>query len=303
MRTGIATCTVAVLAATSLTLAQGTRTGTTVDRIRDGHLRLGYRTDARPFSYKNEAGQAAGYSIAVCRKVTDSVKGDLHLGSLAVEWVPVSFEERFRALQEGRIDLLCGADTVTLARRAEAAFSIPVFPGGIGALVRADAPARLRDVLAGRGQVLQPVWRASAGQLLQSKAFSVVAGTTAEKWLAQRMTDLEVIAPVVPVDGYEAGIRAVLDRKADVLFGERAILLDAARRGPSARDLSVIDRLFTNEPLAFAMVKGDDDLRLLVDGALSRLYRSGEIGMLYADVFGEPDENALTFFRWNALPD
>ena len=35
MRTGIATCTVAVLAATSLTLAQGTRTGTTVDRIRE----------------------------------------------------------------------------------------------------------------------------------------------------------------------------------------------------------------------------------------------------------------------------
>jgi hypothetical protein len=24
---------------------------------------------------------------------------------------------------------------------------------------------------------------------------------------------------------------------------------------------------------------------------------------LYASTFGEPDENALTFFRWNALPE
>ena len=33
------------------------------------------------------------------------------------------------------------------------------------------------------------------------------------------------------------------------------------------------------------------------------MYGSGEIGGLYAKWFGEPDENAMTFFRWNALPD
>jgi len=87
------------------------------------------------------------------------------------------------------------------------------------------------------------------------------------------------------------------------LFGERAILMDAARRHASSRDLTVVDRLFTFEPLALALGRGDDDFRLAVDRALSRIYRSGEIGGLYTDVFGEPDENALAFFRWNALPD
>jgi hypothetical protein len=33
------------------------------------------------------------------------------------------------------------------------------------------------------------------------------------------------------------------------------------------------------------------------------LYRSLQIGTLYARFFGEPDESAVTFFRWNALPD
>jgi ABC-type amino acid transport substrate-binding protein len=222
---------------------------------------------------------------------------------LTVEWVPVSIDERFRAVQQGQIDLLCAADTVTLARRTETAFSIPIFPGGIGALVRADAPARLRDVLAGRGQVFRPTWRATAGQVLQSRAFSVVRGTTAEKWLADSINELQVIAEVVPVGGYDAGIQALLDRKSDVFFGERAILMDGAHRHPSARNLATIDRLFTTEPLALAIGRSDDDFRLIVDRALSRLFRSGEIGKLYADAFGEPDENVLAIFRWNALPD
>ena len=96
---------------------------------------------------------------------------------------------------------------------------------------------------------------------------------------------------------------AVLDRKADVFFAERSILLDAARRSPSPGDLLVIDRMFTVSPLALAFRRGDDDFRLLVDRTLSRMYSSGEIGGLYAKWFGEPDENAMTFFRWNTLPD
>jgi putrescine:ornithine antiporter len=303
-RVAIAACTVAALAAGLSPHAQERRAAGTVDRIQaSSRLRLGYRDDARPFAYKNDAGQAAGYSVALCQQVADDVKGELHLTGLTVEWVPVAFADRFAALQQGRIDLLCGSDTVTLARRKDVAFSIPIFPGGIGALVRADAPARLKDVLAGRGQPFRPTWRAAAGQLLQTRAFSVVAGTTAASWVAERLADLEIVADVTPVASYDAGIRALLDLKSDVLFGERAVLLDAAKRHPSARALTVVDRLFTYEPLALAMDRGDDDFRLLVDRALSRLYRSGAIGALFATAFGEPDENALTFFRWNALPD
>jgi ABC-type amino acid transport substrate-binding protein len=302
-RVAFAACAVAALAALPPMAAQEGRAATTLQRVRDaGRLKLGYRVNARPFSYRDEAGNAAGYSVAVCQRVAAAIKDDLTLPGLALDWVPVSLEGRFQDVQAGHVDLLCGADTVTLARRSEVAFSIPIFPGGIGALVRADAPARLREVLAGRGQTFHPTWRANAGQALQSRAFSVVADTTAEKWLSERMGDLDIIADVAPVGGYDEGIQRVLDRKSDVLFGERAILMDAAQRRGASRDLLVIDRLFTYEPLAFAMAKNDDDFRLLVDRALSRLYRAG-VATLYTNAFGEPDENAITFFRWNALPD
>jgi len=128
----------------------------------------------------------------------------------------------------------------------------------------------------------------------------VVAGTTAETWLNQRRADLKVESKVAPVAGYEAGVQAVLDRQANAFFAERAVLLDAARRG---RNLTVIDRLFTYEPIALTMARGDEDFRLLVDRALSHLYGSAGFGAMYTRWFGEPDEAALTFFRWNALMD
>jgi hypothetical protein len=33
------------------------------------------------------------------------------------------------------------------------------------------------------------------------------------------------------------------------------------------------------------------------------LYTSPEFGTLYTKWFGDPDEDTLTFFRWNALPN
>ena len=50
-----------------------------------------------------------------------------------------------------------------------------------------------------------------------------------------------------------------------MFFGDRPILLDAAQRSASSGDLVVLDRLFTVEPLALALERGDEDFRLLVD--------------------------------------
>jgi ABC-type amino acid transport substrate-binding protein len=300
----MAVCVTAVVAAPLLLAQEVPAPGGTLDRIRtEGRIRLGFRTDARPFAYKDETGQAAGYSVALCRLIADAAAAQVGLPGVSVELVPVTIEDRFAALQQGRVDLLCGAETVTLERRAQASFSIPIFPGGIGALMRADAPVRLREVISGRGQSFQPTWRASASQALQARGFTAVHNSTADTWLTVRARDLQVISGVSRVGSYEAGIQALLERRTDVFFGERAVLMDAAKRHPSARDMLVVDRLFTYEALALALRRGDEDFRLLVDRTLSRLYGSSEIGALYTTWFGEPDENALTFFRWNRLPD
>jgi ABC-type amino acid transport substrate-binding protein len=277
---------------------------TTLERVRAaGTIRFGYRADAQPFSYRDDSGAAAGYSVALCGKVAEQVKAELGLAALAVEWVQVSTDSRFNDLRDGRVDLLCGADTATLSRRQDVSFSLPIFPGGIGALVRSDAPARLQLVLEGRPQPSQALWRANPAQVLQNKTFSAVAGSTAEAWLLGRIDTFDIIATVAAVEGYAAGVDRVLDRGSDVLFGDRAILLDAARRSSAAEDLKVLDRLFTIEPIALGLPRGDEDLRLLVDRTLSAFYTGGDFGQLYSETFGEPDERVLLFFRMNTLPE
>jgi putrescine:ornithine antiporter len=276
----------------------------TLDHIREtGQIRLGYRADARPLSFKDETGQPAGYSVALCHLVVDAVKAELGLAQVNVVWVPVTVEYRFKAVQQGEVDLLCGAETVTLARRQEVDFSIPVFPGGIGALLRADASPRLKDTLSGRAAEFRPTWRASAGQILQAKNFSVVKGTTAEKWLAGKMGEFHVLTEMAPVDSYDAGVQRLLERKSDVFFGDRALLLGAAARSPAAKDLVVLDRYFTIEPIALGLARGDEDFRLAVDRALSRFFASGQLGDLYSKWIGEPEENTLLFFEMSAQPE
>ena len=299
MRT--ATFVAAFLAVALLPVAEAS--ADTLDRVRQtGKLTLGFRADARPFSYQDESGKPAGYSVELCRKVVEEVKAEVGLSGLTEEWVSVTLEDRFRALQEGRVDLLCGADSETLARRKDVAFSIPIFPSGIGAVLRIDAPAGLREVLSGE-PASGPTWRGSPARVLEKKTISVVKGTTSESWLAMQFDKLQIPASVAPVEGCEAGINRVLDRSSDVFFGDRPILLDAAVGNPSESYLVVLDRLFTSEPMALTLTRDDEDFRLVVDRALSRLFRSSEFHDVYMKWFGEPDESALTFFRQTALPE
>ncbi len=101
----------------------------TLDRVRESaKITFGYRTDARPFSYQDDSGKAAGYSVALCEKVAEAVKGELDLSTLTTEWIPLTIEERIQAVQQGKVDLFCGADTATLARRKEVCIFDPHLP-------------------------------------------------------------------------------------------------------------------------------------------------------------------------------
>ena len=285
-----------------------TQTGTsTLERIKTaGTIRLGYLSDARPYSYKDESGNPAGFSVAVCQKLAGAVSAQPNLTGVKVEWVELTLADRFNAVKEGKVDLLCGADTETLSRRQDVDFSIPIFPGGIGALLRTDAPARLREILNGRPQS-SPTWRASAGALIQKQIFVVVPGTTSEPWLKQQAERVQPHRHREPVSKASTpGIQAVHDRHADVFFTDRAVLLDAMKRnstGDLARWWVILDRYFTYESLRLALQRGDEDFRLAVDRGLSNLYRSGDLVSEYTKDFGTPDDKAKTFYQWITLPE
>jgi polar amino acid transport system substrate-binding protein len=276
----------------------------TLDRIRaSSSLKLGYVPDARPFSFKTDQGQPNGYAVALCNKIADSVRAQLSLPQLNVEWVPLTADARARAIQDGAVDLVCGAEPVTLSRRQEVSFSLPIFPSGTGVVLSTSAPLALGEVLAYGQPSSRPIWRGSpARTILEHKTFSSIAGTTSERWLSDRIKTFQLAATSVPVESYKLGIERVLDGSSAALFGDMPLLMDAAAHSDDSANLIVLQRHFTYEPLGLELARGDEDFRLAVDRVLSQTYASQDFPELFTTWFGTPDETIVTFFRQTALP-
>ncbi|MGM4913701.1 amino acid ABC transporter substrate-binding protein [Rhizobium sp. 768_B6_N1_8] len=277
----------------------------TLDRVRtNSALKLGYDADARPFSFNAEQGKPDGYAVALCNKIADSLRAQLNLSKLDVEWVSLSGDAKTQAIESGAADLVCGAEPVTLTRRQQVSFSIPIFPSGTGALLSASSPLALREVLQYGEPSSRPVWRGSpARTILEHKTFSSIAGTTSEGWLTDRIKTFQLSATATPVNSYQQGIERVLDGSSAVLFGDMPILMDAAARSDNSGNLIVLQRHFTYEPLGLELARGDEDFRLAVDRALSQAYAAQDFRTFFTTWFGPPDEATVTFFRQTALPE
>src|SRR5262249_56393524 len=102
--------------------------GPTLDKIKKkAAVAFGYREASRPFSFRGEDGQPAGYSVDLCRQIAIVLKSALGLGDLKVSWVPVTPSDRVGKLQRGAIDLECGSSTITSERLQQVAFSHMTF--------------------------------------------------------------------------------------------------------------------------------------------------------------------------------
>lgn len=287
----------------AMTTASAENSTNTLERILDtGKLRIGYRTDSAPFSYRDETGNAAGYTVELCGAIVAAIRGAAPAAEMEVEYIAIT-GDRFQELEDGRVDLLCAGDTVTLGRRETVSFSIPVFFSGVGALLRTDAPADLRALMAGEDPKFRPRWRASYNNILKERTFVAVSGTTAESWAVDELSEFNVQARINAVANNEEGMDLVVKRKADAFVGDRAILLAAHGRSGAAKSLYVVTRRFTYESIAVAVPRGDEDFRLLVDRALSELYRSEKGEAIYKAHFGEVDEIAEKLFSTAALTE
>src|SRR5262249_20863562 len=150
--------------------------------------------------------------------ICEDVVAHLGVGNLSIEWATVAKDRQLASVRDGTIDLLCTPDAVTLAKRKDVAFSIPVFPGGSSALVRTSAPERLQHALEERPPPYHPWWRGLAPQVFDRKTFSAVAGSGEAATLGDRITQLKLTATIAPVKDFAEGFAKILDGSTDVLF-------------------------------------------------------------------------------------
>lgn len=248
------------LLALALALAAAAPAGAqTLERLRDsGEIRLGYRLDALPLSYADQGGLPSGYTVEVCKAVAEGLKASLGLDALAPKFVPVTPEDQIEAVAGGKIDLLCGATTVTLTRRETVDFSIPTYVDGAAALLPKD----------GIGSGMVP---------LAGKRVGVRAGTTTESALRKSLEAEKVDAEIVPFDDHQAGRDALVAGDIAAYFGDQSILIGLILTSPQRDEMVLSNEMLTVEKQALALPRGDDDFRLEVDRALSELYVTGKM--------------------------
>jgi ABC-type amino acid transport substrate-binding protein len=262
-------------------LSVGPAAAATLDRIRDnGVFRIGYRADARPYSYRDNQGQPAGYIVELCLEVAAALGPNVRR-----EFVLVPADKRFESVRDGAVDILCDPSSVTLPRREMVDFSLPTFLDGASVLYRVNRPVRTFEDFAG-------------------KRIGVLTGTTTERVLVDSLRQLNLTATLVPVRSHIDGMDLLSDGKVDAYFADRAIVAAMLREG-NRPGFELSRQYFSYETYALALPRDDGAFRLFVDRVLARLYRTGRINAIFARTFGRPpaDEMLKTMFLINALPD
>lgn len=257
-----------------------------LDRAREtGELRLGVRVDAEPFSSRDDKGQWSGYSVDLCRAVLAEAAATVGR-ELTEAPVEVTAQDRFEAVREGRVDLLCEATTMTLGRRELVDFTLPTFVTGASLLYRADGPDSFDE--------------------LNGQKVGVLAGTTTEERLRALLAANNISAEVVPAATHDDGIAELRAGTTAAYFGDQAILLFHLIQTGTDSGLRLSDRLLSLEPYALALPKGDDALRLVADRAIAGLSHSGRIAQIFTASFGanaSPSNLVEALWVLNRVPE
>ncbi len=239
-------------------------------------------------SFHDDQGVPTGYSIDLCNRIATLVKTTLNKSDIEVEHVPVNAENRFSALTENKIDILCGATTKTLSRGQLVDFTQLTFVTGAGFLSLKQAPI---NTVPG----------------LQGKKIAVVANTTTEESLRsvlkQTLTDTEV----VPVESAAQGMELLNSGEVAAYTADQIVLIGMLMTADQPNRFLVGGYLYSFEPLALAVRRNDADFRLIADRVLSQLYRSGEIVPIYKKWFGQISDNVpsaiAATYEINATPE
>jgi ABC-type amino acid transport substrate-binding protein len=270
-----------------LILAQHGSSADVLGRVRvSGVLNIGYRVDARPFSYRAPNGRPAGYIVELCQEVAAAVKDSVNGGKFEIHYVEVNAQNRFAALQDGSVDMVCDSSSITMGRRATVDFSLPTFVDGVGLLYRGRDDFRGFESLGG-------------------KRVGVVASTTTEPLLRNALSGLGVKADISTVNDYAAGLDRLLDQTLDAFLGDRSILASLLKDRGQGSGLRLSRSYFSYEVYALMLPKNEEPFRLLVDKTLASLYRKGRVQALLEKTFGNIQDDVVlqNLIIINSIPD
>ncbi len=243
----------------------------TLKKIKDsGSITIGHRDASIPFSYYDDKQQPVGYAVDLCMRIVDAVKSELKMPKLDVKYQLVTSANRIPLMANGTIDLECGSTTNNVERQKQVAFTITHF-------------------LTANRYVSKKASNIKSIDDLKGKTIVSTSGTTNIKQATELNTSKNMGMNIIPANGHPEAFQMVETGRAVAFVMDDILLYTLVAQARSPGDYVISsDALSLPEPYGIMLRKDDPAFKKVVDGAMTRIYKSGDINKIYEKWFTRP---------------
>ena len=258
----------ALLAAAALALAAtaAAQEGTLQKIKQSGAITIGHRDSSIPFSYYDQNQHPVGYAMDICAKVVDAVKAKLKMPNLKVNLLPVTSSTRIPLMANGTIDLECGSTTNNAERKQQVDFGMTYFVVKYRYVAKKSAHM---DKIAD----------------LKGKTVVSTSGTTDLKALNELNTSRNFGMNILTANDHAAAFLMVESGRAAAFLMDDILLSGLVANAKKPGDFHISSESLGLEPYSLMLRKDDPEFKKVVDDAMTRLYKSGEIHRIYRKWF------------------
>jgi polar amino acid transport system substrate-binding protein len=224
---------------------------------RRGYLIAGVDQNTLLFAYFNPLdGQLEGFEVDMLRQIADAIFGNPN----DIRFKAITTAERIPAVQDGSVDIVADAMTITCERRQQVDFSTVYYDAGQKILVPTNSPARSVADLGGK-----PVCATTGSTSLDTLEH---LDPRPIPYQVQQRTDCLV---------------ALQQGLVDVITSDDSILLGFQAQDP---DTKILGPRFANEPYGMAISQAHPEFVRFVNGVLAQMREDGRWRAIYARWLG-----------------
>ena len=260
---------VVAVAALGVSAAASAEEGTLQKIKSSGSITIGHRDASIPFSYYDDKQQVVGYAVDLCLKIVDAVKADLKMPKIETKYQLVTSANRIPLMANGTIDLECGSTTNNFERQKQVAFTITHFVTANRWIAKKSANLHKLDDLKG-------------------KTIVSTAGTTNIKQITELNAQHNLGMNIISANGHPEAFQMVETGRAAAFVMDDILLYSLAAQSRNPKDYAISPEALSVEPYGIMLRKDDTEFKKVVDAAMTKIYKSGEINKIYAKWFEHP---------------
>ena len=260
----VATAVASALALASVLATTPAFAGKMLDAVKQrGSVKCGVTNGVAGFSAPDTQGQWSGLDVDTCRAIAAAVLGD----GTKVDFVPLSSQQRFAALQAGEVDILARNTTWTLTRDASLGFNFTTI-----------------TYYDGQGFLVPKKLKISSAKQLKNATICTQSGTTNEKNVSDWSRAQGIPVKTVVFESFEASFKAFFAGRCQAFTTDASALAGLRNKeAPNADDYIILPELISKEPLAPLVRRGDDEWFAIVKWVPNALIEAEEYGVTQAN--------------------